>query len=128
MTFAESLNFERDIEADNADIGEMGWVTTPAIKALMRNTKKDTGSGIFLWDDDNTVNGYKAMVSNQITAQYVLFGVWSQLVIGMWGGLDITVDPYTNSTSGTLRIVALQDVDVACRYGKAFAITDDITG
>ncbi len=128
MTFAEALNFERDIEIDNADIGEMGWVTTPTIKALMRNTKKDTGSGQFLWEDDNTVNGYRAMVSNQVTAQYVLFGVWSQLVIGMWGGLDLTVDPYTNSTSGTLRIVALQDVDVACRYGKAFAITDDITG
>jgi hypothetical protein len=39
----------------------------------------------------------------------------------MWSGLDLTVDPYSNSTNGTVRVVALQDVDVAVRHAESFA-------
>ena len=35
------------------------------------------------------------------------------------------VDPYSLSTSGSVRIVGLQDVDVAVRHPEAFVITDD---
>jgi hypothetical protein len=38
----------------------------------------------------------------------------------MFGGLDIVVDPYSNSSSGTVRIVALQSVDVAVRHAVSF--------
>jgi len=40
----------------------------------------------------------------------------------MWGGLDLTVDPYTSSTTGTVRVVALQTVDVAVRHAVSFAL------
>jgi hypothetical protein len=43
----------------------------------------------------------------------------------MWGGLDLTVDPYTASSSGTVRIVALQSVDVAVRHAVSFAVNND---
>ena len=44
---------------------------------------------------------------------------------GKNGGLDIVVDPYTNSTSGTVRVVALQSVDVAVRHAVSFAFGND---
>ena len=40
--------------------------------------------------------------------------------MALWGGLDVTVDPYSLSKSGGLRIVALQDMDVLLRQPKAF--------
>jgi hypothetical protein len=43
----------------------------------------------------------------------------------MWGGLDITVDPYTSSNTGTVRIVALQSVDVGVRHAVSFAFGND---
>ena len=43
----------------------------------------------------------------------------------MFGGIDITVDPYTASTTGTVRIVALQCVDVAVRHAVSFAFGND---
>ena len=46
-------------------------------------------------------------------------------MIGMWGSLDIMVDPYTGSTAGTVRVVALQDVDVAVRNIESFATMVD---
>ena len=51
----------------------------------------------------------------------IFFGNWADLIIGMWGGLDLLVDPYTGSTSGTVRVIALQDVDVAVRHAASFA-------
>jgi hypothetical protein len=55
-----------------------------------------------------------------------IFGNWADLVIGMWGGLDLTVDPYSGSTAGTVRVVALQDVDVALRNTVSFATVVDL--
>jgi hypothetical protein len=71
------------------------------------------------------MNGYRAIVSNQATAGNLYFGNFNDLLIGMFGGLDIVVDPYTNSTSGTIRVVALQSVDAAVRRAVSFAYGND---
>jgi hypothetical protein len=55
----------------------------------------------------------------------MIFGNWADLVIGMWGSLDLMVDPYTGSTAGTVRVVALQDVDVQLRNVVSFATMVD---
>jgi len=38
-----------------------------------------------------------------------IFGNWQDLLISLWGGLDLTVDPYTGGTAGTVRVVGLQE-------------------
>jgi HK97 family phage major capsid protein len=58
----------------------------------------------------------------------ILFGNFSDLMIGMWGGLDLQVDPYTGGAAGTVRVRVLQDVDVAVRYVESFSkMVDAIT-
>jgi hypothetical protein len=49
----------------------------------------------------------------------------ADLIIGMWGGLDLTVDPYSESTKGTIRVVAFQDIDIALRHAESFAAMQD---
>jgi hypothetical protein len=66
------------------------------------------------------VNGYGTEVSNQVTAGDVFFGQMADLMIGFWSGLDLTVDPYAGATSGTVRIIALQDCDIAVRNAVSF--------
>jgi hypothetical protein len=56
----------------------------------------------------------------------MIFGNTSDLLVGMWSGLDLIVDPYTAATSGTVRVVALQDVDVAVRHPESFAVIVDM--
>ncbi len=51
----------------------------------------------------------------------IFFGNFADLIIGMWGGLDILVDPYTYSKSGGLLIRALQDIDIGVRHAESFA-------
>jgi HK97 family phage major capsid protein len=52
----------------------------------------------------------------------MLFGNFSDLIIGQWGVLDVLVDPYTLGTSGGIRIRVMQDVDVAIRHAESFAV------
>jgi hypothetical protein len=38
------------------------------------------------------------------------------------------VDPYTGGTSGTVRVIALQDIDIAIRHAESFsAMLDALT-
>lgn len=124
-TFAELVGMESEIATDNADIGTMTYLFNPAQRGALKTTEKSsTSAGQFVWEAGNTVNGYRTEVSNQVTAGDVFFGNFADLLIGFWSGLDLTVDPYSNSTSGTMRVVALQDVDIAVRNAVSFCYGD----
>jgi HK97 family phage major capsid protein/HK97 family phage prohead protease len=124
-TFAELVGMESEIASDNADLGTMTYLFNPAQRGALKTTEKSsTSTGQFVWEQGNTVNGYRTEVSNQITAGDVFFGNFADLLLGFWSGLDLTVDPYSNSTSGTVRVVALQDVDIAVRNAVSFCYGD----
>lgn len=56
----------------------------------------------------------------------MIFGNWSDLLIGQWGGIDIIVDEMTEATKGNVRIVAHSEWDIAVRHAEAFAAMTDI--
>ena len=118
-TFAEVVQMETDVASDNALLGSPVYLMNAAMRGNLKTTKKDAGSGIFLMENGE-VNGYQGVLSNQVEANDLWFGNFADLLIGYWSGLDIMVDPYTNSTSGTVRVVAMQDVDVAVRHPESF--------
>jgi HK97 family phage major capsid protein len=124
-TFAEVVAMETAVAEDNALMGNLAYILPAGMYGALKTTVKDSGSGQFVVEPGNTINGYRAIVSNQVTAGDLYVGNFSDLLVGMYGGLDITVDPYTNSTSGTVRIVALQTIDVAVRHAVSFAFNND---
>lgn len=119
-TFLEMIGLETLVAAANADIGSLAYLTNATGRGALKGTQKATNQAMFVWDG-NTVNGYKAEVSNQVAANDFWFANWADLLIGMWSGLDILVDPYTGSSSGNVQIVALQDLDIAVRHPLSFA-------
>lgn len=115
-TYAELVQMETEISADNADIGQMGYIGNAKFRGALKTTQKFSGTnGAPVWEPGNTVNGYNALVTNQLVDGDVFFGNFADLLIGLWGGLDLTLDPYSLSKSGGLRIVVFQDVDFALR-------------
>ena len=116
----------------------MGYLTNAKVRGKLKTTSKVSGQNGFIWED-GMLNGYKASVSNQVPSNLtkgtssgvcsaIIFGNWSDLIIGQWGTLDLMVDPYSGSTSGTVRVVALQDVDIAVRNAVSFsAMLDALT-
>jgi HK97 family phage major capsid protein/HK97 family phage prohead protease len=118
-TFAEMVSMETSVRVDNALLGDLAYIVHPTNYGTLKTTEKATNTAQFVAVDD-VINGYKVIVSPQLTANNYVFGNFSDLLIGMFGGLDIVVDPYSNSTSGTVRVVALQSVDTAVRHAVSF--------
>jgi HK97 family phage major capsid protein/HK97 family phage prohead protease len=123
-TFAEMVALESAVAEDNALMGNLAYITDAATYGGLKTKSKDTGSGMFVIENGQA-NGYRVIRSQQATAGNVYFGNFQDCLIGMWSGLDLTVDPYTASTTGTVRIVALQTVDVAVRHAVSFAYNND---
>lgn len=123
--FGELVQMETEVAADNADIDQMAYVSNARFRGHAKTTVKFTNTGATIWEPGNTVNGYRSEITNQVATGDVFFGNFADVIIGMWGGLDLTVDPYSLSKSGGLRLVVFQDVDFALRrvesvcYGSA---------
>ena len=130
-TYAHIVGLETQVAQDNADSGSLNYLTNSKVRGKLLQTEKASNTAQFVWGDNNTMRGYNAAVSNQVSstltkgtssvASAIIFGNFNDLLIGMWGGLDIAVDTSTGSTSGTVRVVALQDVDIAVRHAESFA-------
>lgn len=136
-TWAHMVALETEVAVANADLGSLGYLTNAKVRGKLKTTSKVSGQNGFVWEDGE-VNGYRAGVTNQVPSNLtkgassgvcsaIIFGNWADLIIGQWGSLDLLVDPYTGSTAGTVRVVALQDVDVALRNAVSFAAMVDAT-
>jgi HK97 family phage major capsid protein len=125
LTHAELVEFETDLGGANALRGRLAYMTRPSIVGTMKVTALDAGSGRFLLED-GMANGYPVFVTNQIPAQTLIFGNWSEVLIGLWGGLDLFADPYSSGNTGHLIVRGFQDVDVALRHAASFSAATDI--
>lgn len=120
-TFPEVVQMETEIASDEADVNSMAYVFNARMRGHFKTAQKFTGTdGSTIWEPGKTVNGYRTEVTNRIGNGEVIFGNFSDLIVGMWGGLDLTVDPYSKSKSGALRIVVFQDVDFVLRRLESF--------
>ena len=120
-THAELVEMESAINADNADIGAMAYLTNSTRYGGFKTTEKASGTAAFILEQPgNTVNGYPVVRSNQVESNDVWFGVWSQMIMGMWGAITLQANPYALDKSGGVRVTAFQDVDVAVRYPECF--------
>ena len=132
-TWANIIALESAVAVANADVGNLAYCTNAKVRGKLKSVEKATTTGMFVYTEGSTpLNGYTSVITNQVSSTLVkgtsgsvcsaiFFGNWRDLLIGMWSGLDLLVDPYTGSTAGTVRVVALQDVDVAVRHPESFA-------
>lgn len=58
----------------------------------------------------------------------ILYGVWSDLIIGYWSSVDIVLNPYADSVAakGGALLHAFLDADIAVRHAESFAIAKDV--
>jgi len=131
-TWANVLELEADVEVANALMGSLSYVCTPEQKSVFKQTVRHATNPVgFIWTDDNTMNGYPAYATNCVPKNLseggesdlhgLIFGNWADFVLAMWGVLDILVDPFSLSTSGGIRVVGLQSVDVGVRHAASFS-------
>lgn len=141
-TYDLMVDLESAVANVNADVGALAYVTNSKVRGKLRKTQEFASTnGKAVWTTGRErgigdILGYDAYVTNAIPSNLtkgsasgicsaVLFGNWASLMLGMWGGLDLMLDPYALATSGGKRIIALQDVDIALRHVESFAAMKD---
>ena len=55
----------------------------------------------------------------------ILYGNFRDLYVGMWGTLEILVDPYTDFAKGTTGVRAIQSIDISVAHAESFAAMKD---
>ncbi|MFU1599669.1 phage major capsid protein [Alteromonas macleodii] len=120
-TWAETVAFETDVAEANADANTMAYLMRPSLRGKLKTTEKASGTGQFIWQNGR-VNDYNAAVTTQMNAGQMLFGDFSQALIGLWGALDVVPDRATKVASGGLVMRLFQDADVAVRHPQAFCL------
>ena len=119
-TFDEYIAMETEVAAANADAGSLRYIINASARGALKSTEKASNTAQFVFED-NEINGYPVIVSNQLLNNDALFGDFSMMVMGMWSGLDLTVDPFAGATAGTVRVIALQDIDLAVKQPASFS-------
>lgn len=137
-TWAHIVDLESAVAIANADTGSLGYMTNAKVRGKLLKTEKASSTGQFVWaDGPNPLRGYRAAVSNQVPSNLtkgtasevcsaIIFGNFADLLIGLWGGLDMMVDPYTLGKEGATRVIAYQDIDIAIRHPESFAVMEDV--
>lgn len=136
-TWSHIVKLETEVAVDNALAGSLGYMTNAKVRGVLKETEKFSGGGREIWGEGNApLNGYAAHVSNMVPGNLtkgsgtnlsaICFGNFADVLIGLWSGLDILVNPYINSGTGTVRIEAYQDADVALRHAQSFAVMNDV--
>lgn len=136
VTWDMIVQLWKEVAKDNAAVGRLGWLASSPVIAELLQAKKDTGSGRFVMESlTDGLLGFPVYQSNNVPTDLqsagdkaaLIFGNFADLLIGYWSGVDVLVDPYSNSKTGTVRIVTMVDCDVDVRHAESFAATKEIT-
>lgn len=128
-TFAKLVAMETAIAVQNAPSEGRAYVTTSQAKGVLKSAAKlltgaTTVAATALWEND-MINGYPAIDSQQIPNNQMLFGAWPNLIQGIYGGLDVVIDPYSLATQAEVKIVMNTWGDCLLRYPQVFCVSDD---
>jgi HK97 family phage major capsid protein/HK97 family phage prohead protease len=138
------IQLEKAVDSANALTGSLCYLSNPKVVSAIKQLK--TQYADYLWSsntDDRTagtpinINGYPMYRSNQVPSNLtkgsgtglsaVIFGDFSSLVIGMWGALEVLVNPYGSGyNAGSVDIRTMQTCDINVRHPESFAVISDV--
>lgn len=115
-----------------------GYMVNTRTRGRYKQTQMGTNLP-FVWQNGpQPLNGYRAAVTNNLpnnltkgtsttVCSAALFGSdWSNVVIGLFGAPDITVDPFTKADTGQVKITINQFADMAHRQPATTAKIEDL--
>ena len=127
MTWPKVAEFVyTNVDTSDALEGSLTWVTTPRCKGELMTTVKESGQASYLMEN-GMMGGYRVLSSTAVPTSYLIFGNWMDCVVGQWGGLDVTSDPYTLATTGLIRLTFDTFYDVAFTRAQSFAMATDFS-
>ena len=135
--WADVVNLMKAVE--NANGNGVAYLTNPLVKAKLQTTARQSSGveGNFIWPSGGTdLNGYNVQTTTLVpsnlskgsssTLSAMIFGDFSKMAIANWGGMELTVDPYSGATAGLTNVVLNAYLDCNLLNPTAFAVCKDI--
>jgi HK97 family phage major capsid protein len=135
--WADVVNLMKAVE--NANGNGVAYLTNPLVKAKLQTTARQSSGveGNFIWPSGGTdLNGYNVQTTTLVpsnlskgsssTLSAMIFGDFSKMAIANWGGMELTVDPYSGATAGLTNVVLNAYLDCNLLNPAAFAVCKDI--
>ena len=119
MTHAESLSIIAEVGENNISTTGGVWLVHPTNAATLGSTAKDSGSGLFVYENGQ-IAGRRVIETTHVASGTAYFGLFDNVYIGMFGGVDVVVDQFTNASTGVINVYAYQLADVAVAHAGAF--------
>lgn len=119
-------------DAENVG-GSRAILTTPEIRKIaalaLDITNRPIGVSTVFHDLPTTFSNQVPKTLGGGTEHGLIYGDWSELLIGVWSEIDILVNPFESAaySKGNVAIRAMATVDVAVRHKKAFVSIEDVT-
>ena len=129
-TFANLVAMESEVPVDEALVNNLAYLTSVKGAGILKSTLRaaNVAEGFIL--DKGLANGYNVYATSGMASglqdaadeEGIIFGNWADYVIGQWGALDITVDPYTKAADGEVRLVINAFFDAKARRPESFVV------
>ena len=137
ISYAKLVQMETEVGADNGLIDDtLAYVSSAKFMGKAKTIPQVEGYPFYLLNDGK-INGYPFYMTNAIPSNVTfsgttnctaaLFGAWSEVLVGGWGGLQFIIDPYTAKANGVLEISAMAYHDVLVRHPEAFCAITGVT-
>lgn len=137
-SLAKLIEMQKEVEIDNGLTDGCVFVTTPGVKAWLRQTARIASTDSrTLWDDGDMTPIGAAVSTNNLPSNLTkstgsnlhaaLYGDFRRVVLGFWGAEEIIVDEVTRARKGEVVITSFQFSDVNVEQPSAFAVARDIS-
>jgi len=126
LTYAKALEFLTNVATANAlNVETCAFVTTPTIAIAALQRQRFTGTDSPVWEGNTRAGkicGVTARSTANVATGHVLFGDWSDVVIGEWGVLELAANPYADFKAGITGVRCMYSVDIGVRRPGVFAL------
>lgn len=117
--FEGIVGLEALVEEKNV-LGDIAYIASPSAKASFRNMMKGSKGTAQLAYIDSSLDGTPVYSTSNVAAKQFVVGDFSNLAIGQFGGIDITVDPFSKASAGMVRLVVNAYFDATMIRPEAF--------
>ena len=127
-TFGDLCDLEATVEEANI-FGKMSYLVSPKAKSSLRKMTQKANKLVL---EGNDIEGTPVYSSTNVgkgvgsgtpfvQSGNLIYGDFTNLVIGQWGGLDLLIDPYTQARDNKIRVVVNALFGVGVLRPQAFA-------
>jgi HK97 family phage major capsid protein len=133
------ITLKKSVSAANADDSSCCYLINSKVESALSQLKDSNGQ-YHLNPFGGELGaarfaGRRMLVSNNVPSNLskgsgsnlsaILYGRFSDVLIGQWSGVEIEIDPFTDFAKGTIGIRALATIDVGVRHGESFGLIKD---